>query len=166
MKELVCKLKAIEIDGNNDTQKCLREGVDDNEVIIIQDKSDDTINEQLPTKLNTVGAADEALPIKDIDRKTDANKEATTKDLESDNFDPDTQNPVEYKPSKRTSIVKSLGFEVFTYDVYKNENQAGFITDRPLLWTKAFHMYTQKNNIKCRWGTVNEKKGGKCSELK
>ena len=77
----------------------------------------------------------------------------------SDNFDPDLLAIVKFRPSRRSSIMKSLDYEIFTFNVYKNDHQAGMITDDPHLWTKVFQMYTRIKEL------IKEKKENKCSEF-
>ena len=83
----------------------------------------------------------------------------------ADNFDPDLLTTAKFRPSRRSSIMKSLKYEIFTFNAYKNENQAGMITDDPCLWTKALQMYTKIKNANHRWELIKEKKENKCSEF-
>ena len=125
------------------------------ESIMVNNKDDSCMNE-LAESLQTKLIVNDEVSIPQIRNENNATE-----------FDPNVLNPVTFKPSRRSSTkARNIKNEIFTFDVYKTENRADFLTSRPFLWVKAFYQYVKENQIKCRWESSTEPVHGKCSEIK
>ena len=60
-----------------------------------------------------------------------------------------------------------LDFESFRFDIYQNQTQGGFITDRPLVWLKVLDAYVNtSDHITCRWENIKKKTGGQFHDVR
>ena len=68
--------------------------------------------------------------------------------------------PVKFKPSRRSSLMRELHYEIFSPSTpYKDNNTRGFVTDRPEIWVKAFLKYTEENKKIFRQEFVTNQEG-------
>ena len=150
------------------------EGINENDVILNINVDTNVKNEttkySTDTELNIFTSCNDLLTetsISNIDTLNDATNldntinEASELDKTSflndtvSNIPSDTNNMneefVKFVPSKRTPKTKMLDYESLRFDVYKNENQTGFLTDRPLTWLQELRLYSKLVHVTCRW---------------